>query len=74
MIYDLGTEPGLREAYLGFDYLGQCLSWSLVGQRSLTEEVSGDSSSEIMFRIGLKNLGDYASSAFEDYLDKDLRP
>jgi len=58
---DLGEDPGLRTAYAGVDYKGQCFSWSLIGQRNLTDEASGDSDTEILFRIGLKNLGEFES-------------
>lgn len=73
-IYDFGADPGLREAYLGLDYFGQCLSWSLTGERNLTSDASGESSTEILLRIGLKNLGDFETSGFEGYLEDDLRP
>lgn len=60
---DLGESPGLRKAFAGIDYLGQCLFWSLTGQRNLTRDSSGDSSTEILFRIGLKNLGEFERSS-----------
>jgi LPS-assembly protein len=59
---DLGDEPGLRKAYVGLDYFGQCLSWSLIGQRNLTDDATGESDTEILFRIGLKNLSEFESS------------
>ncbi len=59
---DLGDNPGLREAYLGLDYFGQCLSWSVTGEKNLTDDSSGESEIEILFRIGLKNLGEFESS------------
>lgn len=62
---DLGDSPGLREAYLGLDYLGECLSWSLTGERNLTDDSSGDSSTEIMFTIGLKNIGEFQESGYK---------
>ncbi|MEZ5813656.1 MAG: LPS assembly protein LptD [Alphaproteobacteria bacterium] len=60
---DLGERPGLRRAYMGLDYLGQCLFWSVTGQRNLTRDASGDSNTEILFRIGLKNLGEFEQSS-----------
>ncbi len=57
--HDLGEDPGLRRALMGLDYTGQCFSWSVTGERNLTSDVSGDSGTEIMFRIGLKNLGEF---------------
>jgi LPS-assembly protein len=65
---DLGGEnPGLRRAYAGIDYFGQCLSWSLVGQRNLTDDASGESDTEIVFKIGLKNLGGFEESPYRKY-------
>ncbi|MCB1579620.1 MAG: LPS-assembly protein LptD [Rhodospirillales bacterium] len=60
---DLGKEPGLRKAFVGLDYLGQCLFWSFTGERNLTRDASGDSSTEILFRVGLKNLGEFEESS-----------
>jgi LPS-assembly protein len=60
--HELAEDEGLREASLGVDYLGQCFSWSVTGERNLTSDVSGDSETEIMFRIGLKNLGEFETS------------
>ncbi len=60
--HDLGEDSGLRKAHVGLDYLGQCVSWSLIGQRNLTDDSSGDSGTEIFFRLGLKNLGEFGAS------------
>jgi LPS-assembly protein len=60
--YDFGENEGLRSASYGIDYLGQCLTFSLVTERTLTDEATGDSSTEIMLRLGLKNLGEFQSS------------
>jgi len=60
---DLGENPGLRKAYVGLDYLGQCLFWSVTGERNLTRDSSGESSTEVLFRIGLKNLGEFEESS-----------
>lgn len=62
--YDLGEDEGLREAFYGIDYLGQCMTFSVTGTRTLTRDSSGDSGTEIMFRIGLKNLGEFETSGF----------
>lgn len=61
--HDLGEDSGLREAGIGLDYLGNCVSWSVTGKRTLTEEASGDNGTEILFRVGLKNLGEFSTSA-----------
>ncbi|MFA5592006.1 MAG: LPS assembly protein LptD [Micavibrio sp.] len=60
--YDLGENKGLRSASYGIDYTGQCLDFTLTTQRTLTRDYTGDSGTEIMFRIGLKNLGEFQSS------------
>ena len=60
---DLGDDPGLRQAFTGIDYFGQCVSMSLSGIRSLTDDASGESDTEVVFRLGLKNLGEYEESS-----------
>lgn len=63
VLYDIGTEdPGLRRALFGLDYTGQCFSVSTTVRRRLTRDSSGESGTEIMFRIGLKNLGEFQTS------------
>ncbi len=59
---DFGDNPGLRKSYVGVDYLGQCLFWSLTGQRNLTDDDAGESDTEVIFRIALKNLGNFVTS------------
>lgn len=63
--HDLGEEAGLRQAYIGLDYYGQCLSWSVAGVRNNTDDSSGQSDTEILFRIGLKNLGEFEESSLK---------
>ncbi len=60
--HDLGVDSGLREARFGVDYIGDCVSLSMVGQRNLTDKSSGNSGTEIMLRIGFKNLGEIKTS------------
>jgi LPS-assembly protein len=60
--YDLGEDPGMRQATYGVDYIGQCMNVSLIGQRNLTTDSSGDSGTEFMIRVGLKNLGEFQTS------------
>lgn len=59
VIYDLGVDDGLRESSVGVDYIGCCMSLSTTYRRSITSEATGESSSEIMFRIGLKGIGEF---------------
>jgi len=61
--YDLATETeGLRKLSYGLDYQGQCVTFLVGGERQLTNDSTGDSGTEIMMRIGLKNLGEFATS------------
>ena len=60
--HDLGNNHGLRKATFGVDYTGQCISLSMIGERNLTDDSSGDGDTEVMFRIGLKNLGEFETS------------
>lgn len=60
-LYDLGQDPGLRRAAVGLDFIGCCLSFSLLAERNLTTDSSGDNGTEIKFRIGLAHLGQIES-------------
>lgn len=60
--YDFGEDEGLRQLAYGVDYIGQCLTFSVTAERKFTNDSSGDSGSEIMLRLGLKNLGEFQSS------------
>lgn len=64
-VQDLSLQSGLRTAYVGVDHFGQCLNWSLSAVRNLTDDASGDSSTELLLRIGLKNLGEFQTSGIE---------
>lgn len=62
-IYDFGEDEGLRKALAGLDYIGQCLTVSLTGERTLTVPETGESDTEFFLRIGLKNLGEFGSES-----------
>lgn len=62
VLHDLGADPGLRRATFGVDYSGECFTTSATLDRNLTRNSSGESSTEIFFRIGLKNLGEFQTS------------
>jgi len=64
--YDLGVDPGLRTAGLGIDYFGQCVSWGLEARRNLTDDSSGDSDTEVLFRIGLRNISEFMQTGLRD--------
>jgi LPS-assembly protein len=63
---DFGENPGLRRAYGGVDFMGQCWSWSLVAYRNFTEDSSGESDTEVLFSVGLKNLGGFMQSNYRN--------
>lgn len=73
MRYDLSEEnKGLRYTRYGLDYQGQCVNFLLSGERRLTNDSSGDSGTQIMMRIGLKNLGEFETSSFTIGADDDV--
>ncbi len=60
--YDLSEEDeGLRNAGLLLEYLGQCYTVSATAVRNFTFESTGDAGTEIMLRVGLKNVGQFGS-------------
>lgn len=62
VLRDLGEDEGLRRATLGVDYLGQCFTVAATVDRNLTRDSSGESNTEVFFRVGLKNLGEFETS------------
>lgn len=60
--YDFGKDEGLRQISYGVNYVGQCLTLSATAERKFTRDSTGDSGTEIMFRMGLKNLGEFETS------------
>lgn len=63
--YDLARETeGLRQVVYGFEYEGQCVNFSANAKRNITRNSSGDSGTQIIFRVGLKNIGEFETSAF----------
>lgn len=62
--YDLGEDPGLLLSGVGVDYTHQCYTFSAATVRNLTDRSSGNSETSILFRIGLKNLGEVENSDF----------
>ncbi|MGB4106177.1 MAG: LPS assembly protein LptD [Alphaproteobacteria bacterium] len=66
---DFGETSGLRKAYGGLDFFGQCWSWSLLGVRNFTDDSSGESDTEVIFSLGLKNLGGFLEP---DYTAEDF--
>lgn len=63
-LYDLSkTQRGLRSAGGGFDYVHECYNFSLTANRNLVDASSGKQETVVMFRIGLKNLGEFRTDA-----------
>ncbi len=62
---DLGENSGLRQGFVALDYFGQCLYWTLTGQQNYYDDSSGQSDTEILFTIGLKNLGGFLTSGYK---------
>ncbi len=61
--YDLAKETeGLRRLQYGIDYTGQCVSLGIGGERRLTNDLSGESDTTILVRLGLRNLGNFQTS------------
>lgn len=66
-IYDLSnikTERGLRRSAFTVNYMHECYNISLTADRNLADETSGVQATTVMMRIGLKNLGEYSTKAF----------
>lgn len=61
--YDFGVQEGWRRASYGLTYNGQCYTLGLDVKRDFTRRVTGNSETEIMLRVGLKNLGEFETSA-----------
>jgi LPS-assembly protein len=65
-IYDLSdveTEKGLRRAIATLKYTHECYDVAVTADRNLANDTSGVQDTTIMFRVGLKNLGEYATDA-----------
>ncbi len=60
--YDFGEDQGMRYGYYGLTYTGQCYTIGATVERELTRNETGDNDTEIMLRIGLKNLGEFETS------------
>lgn len=59
-LYDLGSEPGFRNATTSLDYADECFTFGILGSRNVADIASGDNESKILFRIGLKNIGEFS--------------
>lgn len=62
LTYDFGVDSGLRKSEAGITYNGQCIDLTLAAERKLVNEGTGESGSEMMIRIGFKNLGTFQTS------------
>ncbi len=73
-LYDLGEDSGLRKAAVGLDFIGCCMSFSLLAERNLTTDSSGDNGTEIKFRLGLARLGQIATSGSSYWTNRRMTP
>jgi len=67
-IYDLSedeNERGLRRSVFTLGYAHECYDVAVTADRYLANASSGVNDTTIMFRIGLKNLGEYSSDVFQ---------
>lgn len=58
-LYDLGDEPGLRNATTGFTYMDECFTFAIQGARDVADKASGDNDTRLMLRVGLRNIGEF---------------
>lgn len=66
-IYDLSSvedDRGLRRALATLTYTHECYDVAVTADRNLANDSSGVQDTTVMFRIGLKNLGEYSTKAF----------
>lgn len=59
--YDFGDLSGFRNVLFGVDYFAQCATISTTAKRSFAFEETGADATEVMVRIGLKNLGEFGT-------------
>ena len=66
-IYDLSDtdDRGLRRALATLAYTHECYDVAVTADRNLANDSSGVQDTTVMFRIGLKNLGEYSTRAFK---------
>ncbi|MBU6235618.1 MAG: LPS assembly protein LptD, partial [Alphaproteobacteria bacterium] len=67
-VYDLSSvseNRGLRRALGTLTYTHQCYDIAVTADRNLANDSSGVQETTVMFRIGLKNLGEYATDKFQ---------
>lgn len=67
VIYDLSdvkAQRGLRRSVFTLNYDHECYNAAVTADRYLADESSGVQDTTIMFRIGLKNLGEYTTDVF----------
>ena len=65
----LPEQAGFLRYGTGLEYVGECLIMGFGVQRNLTDESSGESDVEVIFRIGFKNLGEFSSAGLSGIND-----
>ncbi|MBU6475843.1 MAG: LPS assembly protein LptD, partial [Alphaproteobacteria bacterium] len=59
-LYDMGNQPGLRNASAGIDYSDECFTFGIEGAREIATAASGINDTRIMLEIGFKGLGEFS--------------
>ena len=63
---------GLLKAGLNLEYTDECFSLGLYGERDLTNRKGAQAATTIMFKFGLKNIGDFESPSLStDFLTQE---
>ena len=63
IIHGMGDVYPSVDKILLLEYLGQCYTVSASAVRNFTFESTGDAGTEVMLRVGLKNLGEFGSGS-----------
>ena len=59
-LYDLGSQPGLRNANAGIMYSNECFTFGIQGARNLATLESGANETQLTFQIVFKGLGEFS--------------
>lgn len=60
-LMDFGDEPGLRNASTGLHYQNECFTFSVAAARTVADDASGEDDTKILFRVGLRNIGEFSA-------------
>lgn len=63
-LYDLGDEPGFRNASTGLEYADECFTFAILGSRNVADQASGENETKITLRIGFTGIGEISGPQF----------